>query len=219
MNFIKTRLRVIKQRGFSYKPVIVLSVIFFPFNLFAIESPYEENDSSRMDGSMQILHHRADEENDTKSQNILGGLYLSGIGEEKPNEEKSLKYYLMAAENGDVDSMILVSSLYQARKNYNKAIKWSKEALFNGDTKAALLIGTQYFAKAKSTEKEKDDLTLAFVWTKASQILGEKIPAGIDEEMNKYFKGEEIKLINQEASLKASAVKQQLKQRSMKNDQ
>jgi TPR repeat protein len=69
-----------------------------------------------MDGRMQILHKKADEENDTKSQNILGGLYISGIGEEKPNEEKSLKYYLMAAENGDVDSMIFVSSLYQATR-------------------------------------------------------------------------------------------------------
>jgi hypothetical protein len=73
MSFIKKRLSVIKQRGLSYKSVVLLSIIFFPFHLFALESNYEEKDSSRMDGRMQILHKKADEENDVKAQNILGG--------------------------------------------------------------------------------------------------------------------------------------------------
>jgi len=77
----------------------------------------------------------------------IGRCYETGDGVGK-DEEEAVKWYRMAAEQGNVRAMIELGKCYTfgigVRKNRATAFQWLRKAAEHGHVKAMILLGTRY---------------------------------------------------------------------------
>lgn len=78
-----------------------------------------------------------------KAQNRLGEIYQDGRGVPK-NVKKAEKWYLRAAEQGNIDAQVNLASLYYD-SNPNEALKWGLIAAQKGSAKAQNRVGCLYY--------------------------------------------------------------------------
>ncbi len=86
--------------------------------------------------------------NNSKSQYLLGRAYLDGIGIDK-NEMIAREWILTSAKNGYVDAQYVAAYLYPVEENNEKKayalpLKWTKKAAENGHRFAAFNLGGMY---------------------------------------------------------------------------
>lgn len=74
----------------------------------------------------KVLITKADQ-GDAQAQFLVGVAYDSGNGAPR-SEEKAVKYYLMAAEQGHAEAQNSLGSALQAEKRYSEALPWFEKA-------------------------------------------------------------------------------------------
>ena len=88
--------------------------------------------------------------------------------------QTALKYYTLAAQNGDTDSMILLGSKYEEGKgvsrNESQAIFWYEKAANAGDATAMFLLGSLWFNRPPANDGE--NYKKSFKWFKKSAEKG-----------------------------------------------
>ncbi len=67
-----------------------------------------------------IIRHRAKKRNEAFAQYLRGWIYYHGFGAKK-NLSKALKWFTLAAENGDANAQFMLASLYQKDKKPKEA--------------------------------------------------------------------------------------------------
>lgn len=109
------------------------------------------------------------------AQSVLGYMYDVGIGVTQDYVQAE-HWYRMAANQGDVDAMVHLGTMYYSgveeygiRKDFNKAFHYySRAANFGNDAEAQLYLAYMYL-RGEGTEQ---DLEKAFEWTEKSAKRG-----------------------------------------------
>lgn len=87
------------------------------------------------------------QENDPKSQYMLGQAYLQGIGVNK-DQKMARKWILQSAKSGYADAQYAVAYLFSVQKNiqktYTEPLEWTKKAAKQGHRFAAFNLGGVY---------------------------------------------------------------------------
>lgn len=109
----------------------------------------------------------------------LGILYRYGIGVAK-NYHLAFEYFSIAAENGDISSIVELAKMYMygdgVEKNYTKAVKNLEFAVEKNDNRAKYLLGILYengFGVEKSIEKARELYKSAGEYKEAKRRLKE----------------------------------------------
>lgn len=107
-----------------------------------------------------------------ETYSYLGTMYFDGKGVDK-NLQEAFKYYLIAANRGNIDAKNIVGWMYNTGKgtalNYDEAFKWYKDAAEMGNVRAQCNLGFLY-EHGNGTTK---DFKKAFMWYKISAGLGD----------------------------------------------
>lgn len=108
------------------------------------------------------------------AQSVLGYMYAEGWGVTL-DPLKSEHWYRMAANQGDIDAMVSLGTMYYSgvedygiHKDFNKAFHYYQNAAYNGDAAAQFYLACMYL-KGEGTEK---NLEAAFIWTEKSAKQG-----------------------------------------------
>lgn len=108
------------------------------------------------------------------AQSKLGFMYAEGLGVTL-DFEKSEHWYRMAANQGDIDAMVSLGTMYYSgveeygiHKDFNTAFHYYQNAAYNGDAAAQFYLACMYL-KGEGTEK---NLEAAFIWTEKSAEQG-----------------------------------------------
>lgn len=91
-----------------------------------------------------------------KAQLELGLMYAEGKGVEK-NIKETLKWFIKAAEQGNVNAQNNLGIMYDAAGLYDEAFKWFKKAAEQGLDKAQQILGVMYY-NGRGVEKMKRKL-------------------------------------------------------------
>lgn len=104
----------------------------------------------------------------------LGGMYAEGLGVTL-DLKKSEHWYRMAANQGDIDAMVSLGTIYYSggedygiRKDFNKAFHYYSNAAHDGDSEAQLYLAIMYL-RGEGVER---DYEKAFEWTEKSAKQG-----------------------------------------------
>lgn len=104
----------------------------------------------------------------------LGGMYAEGLGVTL-DLEKSEHWYRKAANQGDIDAMVSLGTIYYSggedygiRKDFNKAFHYYSNAAHDGDSEAQLYLAIMYL-RGEGVER---DYEKAFEWTEKSAKQG-----------------------------------------------
>lgn len=108
------------------------------------------------------------------AQSKLGFMYAEGLGVTL-DFEKSEHWYRMAANQGDIDAMVSLGTMYYSgvedygiHKDFNTAFHYYSDAAYAGDADAQLYLAYMYL-RGEGTEQ---DLEKAFEWTEKSAEQG-----------------------------------------------
>lgn len=108
------------------------------------------------------------------AQSKLGFMYAEGLGVTL-DFEKSEHWYRMAANQGDIDAMVSLGTMYYSgvedygiHKDFNTAFHYYSDAAYAGDAAAQLYLAYMYL-RGEGTEQ---DLEKAFEWTEKSAEQG-----------------------------------------------
>ncbi|MCL1887159.1 MAG: sel1 repeat family protein [Betaproteobacteria bacterium] len=119
------------------------------------------------------LMKKAAETGDAESQEILGGMYLEGLGTKKDLIEAS-KWFKKAAEQGQPESQYNTGTFYEdgigVKKDFKEAFKWYQLAAKQGNPNAEFKMGWCYL-KGIGVEKNMDE---SFKWYLKSAKQGTK---------------------------------------------
>lgn len=109
-----------------------------------------------------------------EAQCELGHMYAEGLGVTQ-DPEKSEHWYRMAANQGDIDAMVSLGTMYYSgvedygiHKDFNTAFHYYSDAAYAGDADAQLYLAYMYL-RGEGTEQ---DLEKAFEWTEKSAEQG-----------------------------------------------
>lgn len=110
-----------------------------------------------------------------EAQCALGQMYAEGLGVAQDYVQAE-HWYRMAANQGDIDAMVYLGTMYYSgveeygiRKDFNKAFHYySRAANFGNDAEAQLYLAYMYL-RGEGTEQ---DLEKAFEWTEKSAKRG-----------------------------------------------
>jgi len=80
---------------------------------------------------------------DAEAQFRVGSAYDTGTGAPRSGT-KAMKYYLMAAQQGNAEAQNSVGSVFQARKKYSEALKWYQQASAQNHAVATNNLGYLY---------------------------------------------------------------------------
>jgi len=121
--------------------------------------------------AFSLLYGAAQEGSSTpESQKLLGEFFLTGTGTPK-NLQEAMKWYQMAAENGDRDSQSELAFLYftgrGGERDVKKAFKWYTEAAYQGLAVAQYSLGIMYYS---GSGIPKVDLVKAYGWLSMAAI-------------------------------------------------
>lgn len=104
----------------------------------------------------------------------LGGMYAEGLGITL-DLKKSEHWYRMAANQGDIDAMVSLGTIYYSggedygiRKDFNKAFHYYSNAAYGGDSEGQLYLAIMYL-RGEGVER---DYEKAFEWTEKSAKQG-----------------------------------------------
>lgn len=92
-------------------------------------------------------------------QKNLGVIYYKGTKQNAPDEEQAIHWFSVAAENGNVDSMIYLGNIYKGKKEIAAALKWYRRAAFLDKNKAAYIYAFHLYKY-----NPKEEWELAFKW-------------------------------------------------------
>jgi len=105
---------------------------------------------------------------------VIGGLYLKGDMEGKPNVDEAMKYLTKACDSGVVDGCSFVARMYLrgmgVRASIEKAIPFIEKACNVGDVGACMMLGSKY----EEGDRVKKDMIKAKKLYKKACDLGEK---------------------------------------------
>ena len=97
---------------------------------------------------LEIIMELADQGN-LDAQKYLGNCFTTGTTNVKQNYKMAVKYYKMAAEQGDSLGQVSLGLLYYkgtgVEQNYEIAVKYYKMAAEQGDSSGQLILGTCYY--------------------------------------------------------------------------
>lgn len=113
---------------------------------------------------------KAAEQEYISAQCLLGAFFWNGFGTER-NEEKSLEWYLKAAQEGDAVAQENAGLIYirrQGKTNKKKAFEWFSKAAERGDAEAQQNLGSCYLYGDGVEKNER----LAFEWYSKSAEQG-----------------------------------------------
>ena len=100
---------------------------------------------------------------------FMAELYQDGVNEGSEilieiDEKKALRYYFLAAELGDTDSMIILGQRYAAgklvEKNFKKSLFWFQRAINEWDLRALAIVADMYY----KGEDFEQNLSEALKW-------------------------------------------------------
>jgi hypothetical protein len=92
--------------------------------------------------------HGLAETGDPEGQHLLGLIYFTGKGVSQ-NNEQALRWFHLAAENGNHLSQYMLADIYYSGvdgipQNYENAFKWAKLSAKQGNSNAEFLLGAMY---------------------------------------------------------------------------
>ena len=109
-----------------------------------------------------------------RAQFALGYMYAEGLGVAQDYVQAE-HWYRMAANQGDIDAMVYLGTIYYSgvedygiHKDFNKAFHYYSDAADDGDSEAQLYLAYMYL-KGEGVEQ---DLEKAFEWTEKSAKQG-----------------------------------------------
>jgi TPR repeat protein len=94
--------------------------------------------------AFEFLQKRAKKGN-AAAQLYLGNSYNDRWFNLQENKTEALKWYSLAAAQGNVDAQFATGEYYHKNKNYDEALKWYKKAAEKDNAYAAYNIGRMYF--------------------------------------------------------------------------
>lgn len=150
----------------------------------------------RKPGGIQFalkMFHEAAESGQPAAAAFLGDIYEKGDGVEK-NQAEALKWYLLAADKGDVSAQFDLGRLYSVQKNYTEAVKWYGKAAEKGNAAAQVNLGNMY----ANGEGVPQDYRQAVKWYRKAAEQGQALA-----QFNlgaSYLKGEGVMKDNLEAA-------------------
>ncbi len=101
-------------------------------------------------------------------------LYRDGDDEVEQNYSKALKWYIAAAEQGDVGAQVGLGTMYAVGKgipqDFTKAASWFLKAAKKGNTNAQIGVGNLY-ASGKIADKNYVD---AYAWISVAVASGDE---------------------------------------------
>ena len=99
-----------------------------------------------------------------ESQKLLGQFFLQGSNVPK-NYGEALKWYLLAAENGDRDAQSELAFLYYTgragERSFEKAFYWYEKSAYQGLAVAQYSLGVMYYS---GTGVENSDILQSYGW-------------------------------------------------------
>ena len=145
--------------------------------------------------ALATLHSKA-ENGDAKAQCTLGKIYQGNQVYPPPvmkrNYDESVRWYLMAAKQGDIEAENALGWLYHFGNNGKQddaeAMKWFRKAAEQGDEKAPASIGAMYL----NGWGVKQDYAEAVKWMRVAGDLGNRQEGVLLGDM--YEKGQNIPL-------------------------
>lgn len=102
-------------------------------------SKVEANDTV---AGMKLIEQSADA-GYSEAQKLVGIIYNNG-NLVKRDMQKALKYYKLAAGQGNKDVITGISSIYLEQHNIKAAFPWAKKAADNGDVQSMSFVGMVY---------------------------------------------------------------------------
>ncbi len=106
------------------------------------------------------------------SQKLLGQFFLQGINVPK-NYSEAMKWYTLAAENGDRDAQSELGFLYYTGKggerNFAKAFHWYEKSAFQGLAVSQYSLGVMYFS---GTGVDTADMLQSYGWFSLAAAQG-----------------------------------------------
>ena len=115
------------------------------------------------------------------AQTVLGEAYDPGLGRfsRKPDAAEALKWYRLAAGQGDARAMFLLGEAYRTGRlgdtNPGEAVSWYRKASDSGDVDAMYALAKQY---EEGRGVEKDEAEAAYWRRKAADALQFQVDGG-----------------------------------------
>jgi TPR repeat protein len=109
------------------------------------------------------------EKGDTKSQKMLGMVYWQGELGAAANHKEAIKWFLKAAQSGDVEAKSLAARVYLSDSDFKNAAKLLKEAAEGGDLTAQTDLG-QFYLKGVGVLKDEAE---GIKWTRKAAEKGD----------------------------------------------
>jgi len=122
---------------------------------------------------LDLLYHAA-QNGDDVSQNFLGATLLKGEIIDK-NEEEAIRWYKLAAEQGNMYAQSNLSGYYYEKEDFEEAFKYALESAKQGYTEAETSVGDMY---AKGEGIKPDTVQAMYWYQKAAEQGGDPYGQG-----------------------------------------
>lgn len=128
---------------------------------------FEKDNNPKQDQPLAIYWlKKAAGQEDMIAQNYLGYIFIHGIGVES-SIQQAIKWYVKAAQKGDVHSQYSLSVLYDQTRDFELSTFWLTQSARRGNPEAQVELALRY--KNRGIGQGRDD-TQFFYWSQESAL-------------------------------------------------